>query len=82
VQFPPIPQDDLLDVMELTNSIESHTKETLKDTDLHLAMSALIGSSVNGLVALCNNKEEFVLYANIFTQVLLKMAHKIQTSSQ
>lgn len=69
MERPAIPQDDLFDVMEMTQKLESYMSEVLNDNNLTLAMSALISASINTMLAQCKNLEEVMFYRNIFMQI-------------
>ena len=47
MELPHIPHDDLMDVLEMTNKMESYIPNILKDNDHNLAISALMSASVN-----------------------------------
>lgn len=70
MQFQQIPQDDLIDVMEMTNKIESCINEVLKENDRSVAVSALIGACINCLISQCNTLEEVMDHRNIFIKIL------------
>jgi DNA-binding phage protein len=65
-----IPQDDLMDVMEMTQKIEKYITRVLRDQDPQLAFSALISASINCLFAQCKTFEEVVFYRNLFIEIL------------
>jgi hypothetical protein len=69
MQTPNIPQDDLLDVMEMTKKIENFISKTLKDNELSLSVSALMSATINSMLALCSTLDEVVFYRNLFIQV-------------
>lgn len=69
-EIPPIPQDDLMDVMEMTNKIETYIANVLKDNDKNLAMSALMSACINSMLVQCKTLDELVFYRNLFTQIL------------
>jgi hypothetical protein len=69
-EIPPIPQDDLMDVMEMTNKIETYIANVLKDNDKNLAMSALMSACTNSMLVQCKTLDEVVFYRNLFTQIL------------
>lgn len=66
---PAIPQDDLIDVMEMTQKLESHISHILKENDITLAMSALMSASINCMLGQCKTLDEVVFYRNIFMQI-------------
>ena len=69
-QLPQIPQDDVIDVMEMTDRMEKYMMRVLKNQDPNLGMSALISASINCLWALCNSMDEVVFYSNMLMSVL------------
>lgn len=66
---PAVPQDDLLDVMEMTQKLEAYISQILKENDLTLAMSALMSASINCTLAQCRTLDEVMFYRNIFMQI-------------
>ena len=67
-----VPQDDFLDVLEMTQKIEAAVYEILEDIDHNLATSALISASINCLVAQCDTLEDMFFHRNLFTQMFDK----------
>ena len=78
MEIPPIPQDDLMDVMEMTNKIESYIANVLKDNDRNLAMSALMSACINSMLCQCKTLDEVVFYRNLFMQILDNLIRTIQ----
>jgi len=66
---PPIPRDDLIDVMEMTQKLESHISHILKENEITLAMSALMSATINCMLGQCKTFDEVVFYRNIFMQI-------------
>lgn len=66
---PSVPQDDLLDVMEMTQKLEAHMCRILGENEISLAMSALMSASINCMLAQCKTLDEVVFYRNIFMQI-------------
>lgn len=64
-----IPQDDLLDVMEMTQKMESFIAKTIKGNELSLGMSALFSASINSIVGQCKTLDEVMFYRNVFMQI-------------
>lgn len=64
-----ISRDDLLDVMEMTNKIESYIDRTLRGNEKNLGMSALMSASVNAVLSQCSTIQEIHLYRNLFVQI-------------
>jgi hypothetical protein len=67
---PQIPHDDLMDVMEMTNKIESYVNHVLKDNDGNLALSALMSACINCMLSQCSTLTEVMFYRNLFVQIL------------
>jgi hypothetical protein len=70
MEQPHIPRDDLIDVMEMTNKLESYISNVLKDNERNLALSALMSSCINSMLAQCSTLDEVVFYRNLFVQIL------------
>lgn len=64
-----LPQDDLLDVMEMTQKLERYILKTLGENDLPLAMSALMSAVVNSTLSQCTTLDEVIFYRTVFMQV-------------
>ncbi len=73
-----IPQDDVIDVMEMTDRMERYIRRVLRDQPTPLAMSALISASVNCLWAHCNSMDEVILYRNMLMSVLDRSIRHMQ----
>ena len=69
MEMPSIPQDDLLDVMEMTKKLENYMVRIFKENDINLAMSALMSATINCTLAQCDTLNEVVFYRNIFLQI-------------
>jgi hypothetical protein len=69
-KLPQIPQDDVIDVMEMTDKIEKYILKVLKDHENNLAISSLISASINCLWTQCNSMEEVIFYRNMLVKVL------------
>ena len=67
---PPISADDLMDVIEMTDTLEKHIGETLKDNQGSLALSALMNATINSMMSQCKTLDEVVLYRNVFVHAL------------
>lgn len=66
---PLIPQDDLLDVMEMTSKLENQISRILGENELALSMSALMSATINCIIAQCKTLDEVVFYRNIFMEI-------------
>lgn len=64
-----VPQDDLLDVMEMTKKLENYISSVLKENELTLAMSALMSASINCILGQCKTLDEVIFYKNVFTNL-------------
>ena len=62
MELPPIPQDDLIDVLEMTEKMEDFIYDILEENDLNLAMSALMGATINCVLAQCVSIEEVIFH--------------------
>ena len=67
--MPSVPQDDLLDVMEMTQKMEKYMAQVLKDNEESLGMSALMSATINCVLGHCTTLDEVVFYRNIFISV-------------
>lgn len=65
-----IPQDDMIDVAEMSNKIETYICSILKDNDPNIAMSALISSTVNCIMTQCKTLDEIMLTRRILLHAL------------
>lgn len=74
----PISQDDLLDVMEMTNKMETYISSVLHENDRNLAISALMSASINCMLGQCKTLDEVVFYRNLFMQILDSSIQSIQ----
>jgi hypothetical protein len=65
----PISQDDLTDVMEMTQKLEHHISFILKENEMTLAMSALMSATINCILDQCQTLDEVIFYRNIFLEI-------------
>lgn len=70
MELPDIPKDDLMDVMEMTNKIESFIANVLKENELDLAMSAMMCAAINSMLSQCQTLDEVMFYRNLFVQII------------
>lgn len=70
MELPQIPQDDLMDVMEITEKLEEYISTIFKDHDKNLSVSALMSATINCLLAQCKTLDEVMFYRNLFIQTL------------
>lgn len=77
-EIPSIPQDDLIDVMEMADEIESSIENILHGNQHTLGMSALMSASINCMLGSCHTLNEVMFYRNIFMQILDSSIRDIQ----
>lgn len=65
-----VSRDDLFDVMEMTQKIESAIDRVLRGNEKTLGMSALMSATVNCILSQCSTIQEIHMYRNIFMQIL------------
>jgi hypothetical protein len=70
MQPPHIPNDDLMDVMEMTSKIESYIANVIKDTDQNIALSSLMNGLVNSIIEQCKTYSDVIVCRNLLIQVL------------
>jgi len=69
-ELPDIPQDDVVDVIEMTDKIETYMNTILAGNALRLSMSALISSTINCMLGQCKTLTEVLYYRNLFVKIL------------
>lgn len=70
MEIPLITEDDVMDVLEMTDDLGEAISEILEGNDRNLALSALIGASINGMLGQCDTLDEIFSCRSIFIQVL------------
>ncbi len=78
MELPHISQDDLTDVIEMTDKIEVYINTILDGNQQSLAMSALMSSSINCMLGQCETLSEVMFYRNLFIQILDSSIKQIQ----
>lgn len=78
----PFSEDDLTDVIEMTNMLEEHIYNTLEGNQPSLALSALIGATVNSLLDQCKSLDQVMVYRNIFIEALDSTIMQIQVKKK
>ena len=81
MEIPQIPQDDLMDVMEMTQKIEAYIACVLKDNERNLAVSALMSATINCILMQCKTLDELVFYRSLFANMLDSLIRMIQIKS-
>jgi len=70
----PISQDDLQDVMEMTQKIEAYIGRTLKGQEKCLGVSALFSAAINSAMSQCDTMQDVIsmrsLCMCIFDQII------------
>jgi hypothetical protein len=78
---PEISQDDLLDVMEMTQTLEFLISDTLRGNQQSLAISALISASLNSLFSQARTMDDVKYYRDLFVDVMDEQVKKIKIDS-
>lgn len=66
----PISRDDVMDVMEMTEKLETFITETLQGNQKTLALSALMSATINCALTQCDTLDDVMLYRNVFVKAL------------
>ena len=64
-----IPQDDLLDFIETTESLQFYISNVLKENNLEVGISSLMNASISCIIKQCTSVEEAIDYRNILIQI-------------
>jgi len=78
MEIPGIPQDDLMDVIEMTDALETCISSVIKGNEKNLAMSALMSASVNCLLDQCETLQEVAFYRHLLVHILDNTIKRIQ----
>jgi hypothetical protein len=78
----PVSRDDLQDVLEMTQKLENYIGRMFRDNEVNLAMSALMSSTVNCVIAQCRTLDEAIFYRNLFMQILDSTIRSIKIKGQ
>lgn len=65
----PVSQDDILDVKEMTQKLETYICSIFRDSEPNLAMSALMSATINCIIVNCKTVDEIELYKDIFMHI-------------
>ena len=74
----PIPNDDVMDVSELTQKIQNAVSNILQDNEVDVAISALISSFVNEVIFQCDNVSEILFYQAIIQEMFISRIKSIR----
>jgi len=69
MQPPDVSRDDLLDVMEMTEKLETYIYKKIKGNERSLGISALMSASINSMIGLCSTMDEVIVLRNTFIQI-------------
>ena len=70
MEIPQVSSDDLQDVMEMTEKLESYISNTLSGNEKTLGMSALMSACINCMLSQCKTLDEVAFYRHIFVDIL------------
>ena len=76
MQKPRVTPDDLMDIVELADQLQQEISKTLDDKDFNIAMSALIGATINAMIAQCSSVQQAFNYRNIFFNLFTAILNK------
>lgn len=65
MDYSKVPNDDLLDVIEMTKKIDKFLCELFHEAESSLAMSALMNSSINCIIHQCKSFEDVLFYRSM-----------------
>ena len=63
-----VPKDDLLDVLELTHTLQQKIYIVLKDSPLYLSMPSLMSATIRCILHQCDNIEQAQYYRDVFME--------------
>ena len=72
MEKPQLPQDDLEDVMDMTDKIEDFATFIVKEAPINIAMSALISATTNCILAKCESIGQAIFFRNLLLEVMDK----------
>lgn len=78
MENPNVPQDDVLDVMEMNEKLEAAMSNILNGNEMDLSMSALMSATINCILGQCNTLNEAFFYRNIFVSIFDKSIRSIE----
>jgi hypothetical protein len=77
-----VSQDDVTDVLEMTQRLEDCIGKVLHENEITLSISALISATINSMLAQCQTLDEVVLYRNIFVEIFDSTIREITVREQ
>jgi hypothetical protein len=66
----PISQDDIIDVVEMTQKLEDYFERLFYDNEQNLAMSAVMNACASTIFNQSKTLKEVLFYIDIFMQIL------------
>jgi hypothetical protein len=78
MELPHIPQDDLIDVMEMANKLEACIYDILEGNNENLAISALMSATINVTLGQCSTLAEVIFYRNIYMKMFDSATNSIK----
>ena len=76
--LPQIPQDDLMDVKEMSDRIENYIGKVLDGVQENLAFSALTSATINCLIHNSKSMGDIMFHRNLFVQLLDSVIEDIE----
>ena len=77
-----VPQDDVLDVMEMSRRLENYILKVFKGNDGNLAMSALMTATINSVLSQCKTINDALFYKSIFIKIFEDAIRDIKLRQQ
>jgi hypothetical protein len=65
-----LPRDDLIDIVELSRKLAESVNEILDECDVHIALSALISTTMQCVMSQCSKYEEVFFYREMAIQLM------------
>lgn len=68
MDYSKIPNDDLLDVVEMTTKLKKYMAGMLDQTEMCLAMSAVMNATIHCILSQCKTMDEVLFYRKTFME--------------
>ena len=78
MRIPPISNDDIEDVCQLSDELEEKIYEILSDNDRNIAMSAMMSAFISTLLSQCQSMKEVYYYRRAFYSFLEDSIEKLK----
>lgn len=82
MEKPNISQDDLTDIVELSNKIEDFIDQLMEDNDQNVGMSALFSAFFNCSFRNCSNLMEMMVLRSIIIQTIDSMIKNVKVKNK